>query len=236
MLFTEKIPQAFEDFMTYLATTPERIGEGIAKGIDKLADLKSLFEKLKPVMEEKLEEIIKELSDWANNFPEKFNKLFHEIRAVVVVKLINIKNDFKDWEKDLEEFFDTLPAKFKVYSIKMMTEFFIGFKTIGNEIKEWFDEFTLSILKGAGSIAESLSGLKNSNSDSSGSYSSGLDYVPYDGYVATLHEGEKILTKQENEESKDRISMVQNIYAPTSVNRETLREDTLELLRLAGVY
>lgn len=31
----------------------------------------------------------------------------------------------------------------------------------------------------------------------SGSHKSGLDYVPYDGYVAELHQGERVLTKQE---------------------------------------
>jgi len=31
-----------------------------------------------------------------------------------------------------------------------------------------------------------------------GSFYNGLDYVPYDGYVARLHEGERVLTKEEN--------------------------------------
>lgn len=32
----------------------------------------------------------------------------------------------------------------------------------------------------------------------SGSHANGLDYVPYNGYVAELHKGERVLTKQEN--------------------------------------
>lgn len=32
-----------------------------------------------------------------------------------------------------------------------------------------------------------------------GSHRNGLDYVPYDGYVAQLHQGERVLTKSENE-------------------------------------
>ena len=31
-----------------------------------------------------------------------------------------------------------------------------------------------------------------------GSHAGGLSYVPYDGYVAELHEGERVLTKEEN--------------------------------------
>jgi len=30
-----------------------------------------------------------------------------------------------------------------------------------------------------------------------------LDYVPYNGYVAELHQGERVLTKQENTTLKD---------------------------------
>ncbi len=32
----------------------------------------------------------------------------------------------------------------------------------------------------------------------SGSHANGLDYVPYNGYIAELHKGERVLTKQEN--------------------------------------
>ena len=34
----------------------------------------------------------------------------------------------------------------------------------------------------------------------SGKHANGLDYVPYNGYVAELHEGERVLTKQQNRE------------------------------------
>lgn len=34
----------------------------------------------------------------------------------------------------------------------------------------------------------------------SGSHANGLDYVPYNGYIAELHEGERVLTKQQNKE------------------------------------
>ena len=43
-------------------------------------------------------------------------------------------------------------------------------------------------------------GLKGIGSMVSGSHASGLDYVPYNGYIAELHEGERVLTKQQNRE------------------------------------
>ena len=32
-----------------------------------------------------------------------------------------------------------------------------------------------------------------------GHHANGLDYVPFNGYTAYLHKGERVLTKQENE-------------------------------------
>lgn len=55
-----------------------------------------------------------------------------------------------------------------------------------------------------------------------GSHRNGLNYVPFDGYRAILHEGEKVLTKSEasaerSGDSKTEINVTQNIYTK-SVN------------------
>ena len=60
------------------------------------------------------------------------------------------------------------------------------------------------------------------NDDYDGSHRNGLDYVPFDGYRAILHEGEKVLTKSEaaaerSDDSKTEINVTQNIYTK-SVN------------------
>ena len=53
-------------------------------------------------------------------------------------------------------------------------------------------------------LKEKLSFWRSSNDEmeggdgADGTHFNGLDYVPFDGYKAILHEGERILTKQEN--------------------------------------
>lgn len=59
---------------------------------------------------------------------------------------------------------------------------------INEKLSEWF------------SAADQMEGGDEKPSRSRGSHASGLDYVPYDGYRATLHQGEAVLTKNENEE------------------------------------
>lgn len=48
------------------------------------------------------------------------------------------------------------------------------------------------------SSSSSVSGYKYASIVVDGSHAGGLSYVPYDGYVAELHEGERVLTKEEN--------------------------------------
>lgn len=48
-------------------------------------------------------------------------------------------------------------------------------------------------------ILSSISGAESKASSAKNSHANGLSYVPYDGYYAELHEGERVLTKTENE-------------------------------------
>ena len=50
-----------------------------------------------------------------------------------------------------------------------------------------------------------------------GSHANGLDYVPFDGYIGQLHQGERVLTKSENEEYSQGSSERQEITINTPV-------------------
>lgn len=56
------------------------------------------------------------------------------------------------------------------------------------------------IEKEIGSIMRKVERAKQSTRSINGRHANGLDYVPFNGYVAELHEGERVLTKQENRE------------------------------------
>jgi hypothetical protein len=60
----------------------------------------------------------------------------------------------------------------------------------------------------------------SSNTGRGGSFANGLSYVPYDGFSAVLHEGERVLTAKENKAYNNKtsgntsgITIIQNIQS-----------------------
>ena len=82
-----------------------------------------------------------------------------------------------------------------------------GIKSIGDSILGWVSDFAgkigsfvSGIIDGFNNIVSGANDAKSAARSVDGKHSNGLDYVPYNGYVAELHEGERVLTKQQNRE------------------------------------
>ena len=93
-----------------------------------------------------------------------------------------------------------------------------GVKSIWGSISGWFEEK-------ANWVKNLFSGIKSTVSGAtSGSYASGLDYVTHDR-VVQVHEGEGILTKEENAEyrsgRRNSGGDTYNFYSPTALNPTT---------------
>lgn len=82
-----------------------------------------------------------------------------------------------------------------------------GIKSVGNSILDWVSDFASSIksfisgiVEGFNSVVGSADSAKSAAASVKGRHANGLDYVPYNGYIAELHKGERVLTAQENKE------------------------------------
>lgn len=104
----------------------------------------------------------------------------------------------------------------------LFTNLWNGFKAVWNSITGWFDD----VLK---AVKDFLKGIKDGMTEankasakaSSGSHADGLAYVPYDGYRATLHEGERVLTKNQAENynsGRSSSSYTFNYYSPKAID------------------
>ena len=78
-----------------------------------------------------------------------------------------------------------------------------AFENVKRQVEDSIN-WILSKVRFAQSEGAKVSGASNSQRGQSGYFhSAGLDYVPYDGYTAILHEGEAVLTKQQNQEREN---------------------------------
>ena len=95
------------------------------------------------------------------------------------------------WLNDLVGMLGKLALNNSIYSIgyQVMATFLNGMKSGWNEVVTWLGQQTLAL----NSVSVGYNRL-------SGSHATGLDYVPFNGYVAQLHKGERVLTKSEAKE------------------------------------
>ena len=113
------------------------------------------------------------------------------------------------------------------------------FNAIWDGMKEIWEKLSSWISDKVSWIADKLSFWKKSKSEMDdgggsggggydGSHANGLNYVPFDGYIAELHKGERVLTAEENKQysnkNKPNITINQHIYAKVENERAMQRE------------
>ena len=70
-----------------------------------------------------------------------------------------------------------------------------------------------------------------------GSFAKGLTYVPYDGFIAELHRGERVLTAKENREYYDTKSNNGNTSGITIIqNIQAVPQTPVELAAATSAY
>lgn len=142
-----------------------------------------------------------------------------------------IKKIFADWADFFSGLWDAVKNAFS-----NVVHFFTDMgSNIVNSIKQgianawdglvnWFNGIWDSLF-GNRSVEVSANGQTRSIAVD-GSHKNGLNYVPFDGYIAELHKGERVLTADEADNyNKNRgISIIQNIYSEAKTAADLMQE------------
>jgi hypothetical protein len=100
---------------------------------------------------------------------------------------------------------------FKTIGKALFGKLWEGIKEKWNDLKDWVTEKVEWIQKQWNKVT---GGVKTYKETTGFQHASGLNYVPYDGYAAMLHRGEKIIPAGENKEQPNSYNIVINNPRP----------------------
>lgn len=120
-----------------------------------------------------------------------------------------VKDAFMKRWNETQEWFDSviedpvgtiLSISIKMYQAgaSIFQSMLDGLKSVWQGITEWVSDCVDWIVDRVAFWQSESSKVSKSSTGADGSHAAGLDYVPFNGYRAILHQGERVLTQEEN--------------------------------------
>ena len=204
--------------LTFLSTTIENViawaGQMKSNAIDAastfLNNVIEFFTQLPGNIAEWFTKTIEKVVEWAEELRKNGEQAAKDLLAAVVTGL------------------QELPGKIFDLGVNAAKSLLEGIKSMGGWLKEQVGNFVDGIVSG-------FTGTVQTN----GSHAGGLDYVPYNNYVANLHRGEMVLTAKEADSYRKGeknavvggVTVIQNIYSQAKTAAELMREAQYEQRR-----
>lgn len=218
-----KLSQFFSDFSAGFQSLLSKAQELFTTLKNSVADL---FSKLMSTMSEAFSGIMNTLStfvgnaynaisSFVGNMLNKAQELASKFGSTIMNGIKSLASDIPNLFSGILSSFDKMIDAFINVGKNLMTALWNGFKAVFPNLAKWIEDNLKKITEPIKKITDSVSslfsgissvlgGVKDTVSGLfgkiTGSHANGLDYVPFNGYVAELHEGEKVLTKSEAKE------------------------------------
>ncbi|MBO7695447.1 MAG: phage tail tape measure protein [Methanobrevibacter sp.] len=194
----DKIKSAIETMITTIKSSIETFIKVVN---DIFSSMKNIISNIVSTLKTLIESVMKTVSDFIKSALSVISDLWNSIANFVEEVFVKIVEKLKSLFQSLWEWAKELPGKFIEIGKTVVEAIWEGMKIVWEKVSSWFNEkfgFIGDFISGVKSVAGSV--FDKVSTVVSGSHAQGLDYVPYNGYVAELHKGERVLTKQENED------------------------------------
>lgn len=213
---TTKIADTIEAIGQWFSSLPDRIAEGLSNAINSISEWCSnvlsaigewftnmwsafteWFTALPGRIRDWLAEALQAVVDWGLGLIEAAGEALGGFVESISEWLSQIPEKFKEWFNSAIEFLKGLPAQLYEIGANMLQSLWDGLVSIWNKLLDWINGIVDQIKRAFSSAKEGYNDAVSAGRKVSGSYATGLDYVPHTMNVE-VHEGERILTKQEN--------------------------------------
>lgn len=158
-------------------------------------------------------QIIGAITSWGVNLINKAKEIGGTFTSAITSGIQKVGSFFSDIFSDILNSITELGPKIFEAGKSVIMNLWEGMKEIFSSLVSWITDSLSTLFKPLTDMLDTVLGPVKDlfNTASSfvgglfkGSHANGLDYVPYNGYIAELHQGERVLTKEENKEYNNR--------------------------------
>lgn len=148
---------------------------------------------------------VNEVTQFGNRVEREGDQAGSGFRNNFTGEMQQVPNDFAGEMNEIPDYLVKLANVMPGHGKAIMNGLFNAMKAVTSSIKNLISGIGNSIvnmvngaIRAFSNLITSANNAKNASNRVNGSHAGGLDYVPFNGYIAELHEGERVLTKQEN--------------------------------------
>lgn len=149
---------------------------------------------------------VNEVTQFGNRVEREGDQAGAGFRNNFTGEMQQVPNDFTGEMNEIPDYLVKLANVMPGHGKAIMIGLFNAMKAVTSSIKNLISGIGNSIVNMVNGAVRAFSNLitsannaRNASNKVNGRHANGLDYVPFNGYIAELHEGERVLTKQENE-------------------------------------
>lgn len=223
---TTAIPEFINSVVTFFQELPNRVWEwlvntynkviewgsnmiqkGIEVGMNFLQAVGEFFSQLPGRIWDFLSQTFQKVVAWGSQMVANGRAAITSFVSTVVGIVTSLPSKVWGILKQIPQKVSSLGSQLRSVGAAAFNALWDGIKSVGNSILDWVSGFASTIksfisgiVEGFNSVVGSADSAKSAAASVKGRHANGLDYVPYNGYIAELHKGERVLTAQENKE------------------------------------